>query len=693
MRFFILLLLTAALVSANPIKVAVIGDSITFGAGAEVRENNRYSSRLGHLLGNECIVRTFGASSLCMLRDADRPFVKTKLLQEALQFKPDIAVITLGTNDTCQNDNRKNWEHNSHLQRDSQFLIDQLRKANPNMVVHLCSPPPMFPNQPGLKPDRKKDLTERAKRLPAIRQAYAATAARTKDVHFHDLTRALSPSQTTDGVHPHTFGHERIAHHLRDILTQPAGKRANFDKISRARSQWHGFEMHRHRLPKTGANYTLVIPHTAAKGQPWIWRTRFFGHQPALDLALLDRGYHLAYVDVGGLFGADEAMKRGDEFYHFLTTNFNLNKKCIMEGMSRGGLMIFNYTAKHPDRVSAVYGDNPVCDFKSWPGGKSGKFSKSDWAACLKAYGITGEQAAKHPQITDPSFVTKLKNTPVALVIGTADKVVPPAENAELVAKHYAAAGGPLKVWRKPGLGHHPHGLSPVDPLLRFLLRADGRKKNPAATPSPSSEYRRGAGWGGTWWQAFAHLKAQAKKHSDAKIVFLGDSITQGLTGHGNRGTVKGGRRAIDRHFGEQKAISLGLSGDRTEHILFRLNNGQIDDLKPEHLVLMIGVNNINAAGHTGEEVAGGTKAIVAWFKKNRPEIKVHLLGCFPTQKTATHPARAEVKALHQGIKTLADNKTIFYHDLRPLFLNADGTMNDRMGGDAIHINGKGQEA
>ena len=107
----------------------------------------------------------------------------------------------------------------------------------------------------------------------------------------------------------------------------------------------------------------------------------------------------------------------------------------------------------------------------------------------------------------------------------------------------------------------------------------------------------------------------------------------------------------------------------------------------------MIGVNNINAAGHTGEETAEGTKKIVAWFKKNRPEIKVLLLGCFPTQKTANHPARAEVNVLHKLIQPLADNKTIFYQDLRPLFLNTDGTMNDSMGGDAIHINGKGQEA
>ncbi|MCP5535966.1 MAG: prolyl oligopeptidase family serine peptidase [Akkermansiaceae bacterium] len=463
------------------VKVAVMGDSITFGTGAEDRENNRYTTRLAHLLGAQYELKTFAAGGLCMLREADKPFANNKPWKDALTFKPDIAIIVLGTNDTCQNEKRKNWDSHNNLRADSQFLVDELRKANPEVIVHLCSPPPMFPNQPGLSPDRKNDLIERSKRLATIHHAYSYTALRDKGVFFHDLSRALASNETIDGVHPNNPGHNRIAHHLYDLVIQPTGQRARFDKISRARSEWNGFERHDYRLPKTGAQCTLIIPHTAAKGQPWIWRARFFGHQPALDLALLDRGYHLAYVEVGGLYGAGEAMERCDEFYTFLTSNFDLHKKSMMEGMSRGGLLIFNYAAKHPDRVSAIYGDNPVCDFKSWPGGKNGKFSKGDWEGCLKRYGITEEQAAKHPQISDASFATKLAKhqIPVALVIGTADVVVPPAENGELFAKHYAAAGGPVKIWHKPGKGHHPHGLSPIDPLLRFLLRADGRTTKP----------------------------------------------------------------------------------------------------------------------------------------------------------------------------------------------------------------------
>lgn len=237
---------------------------------------------------------------------------------------------------------------------------------------------------------------------------------------------------------------------------------------------WEGFSRYDFTLQKSQAKGSVIAPEKPAAGRPWIWRARFFGHQPALDLALLKRGYHLAYLDVANLYGSAEAMTRGEEFYHLLRRDFSLGPKPILEGMSRGGLFVFNFAARHPDKVTAIYGDNPVCNFNSWPGGRNGKASPPDFARCLKAYGITVAQASTHPQITDEAFAKKLKGIPVALVIGTADKVVPPAENAELLAAHLEALESPVRVWRKPGLGHHPHGLDPVDPLLDFLLKAGG---------------------------------------------------------------------------------------------------------------------------------------------------------------------------------------------------------------------------
>ena len=249
------------------------------------------------------------------------------------------------------------------------------------------------------------------------------------------------------------------------------------DSPLKPNAKWNGFDRCDFTLAKSKAKAIVVVPEKPSAGTPWIWRARFFGHQPALDLALLKRGYHLAYLDVANLYGNEIAMKRGDEFYQFLTTKVGLGPKPILEGMSRGGLFIFNFAARHPEKITAVYGDNPVCNFQSWPGGMNGKLSKGDYARCLKAYGLTAEEAKTHSQIIAPGFARKLKGIPVALVIGTADKVVPPSENAEPLAANLSALNSPVKVWRKPDLGHHPHGLDPVEPLLEFLLKASSKSK------------------------------------------------------------------------------------------------------------------------------------------------------------------------------------------------------------------------
>ena len=151
-----------------------------------------------------------------------------------------------------------------------------------------------------------------------------------------------------------------------------------------------------------------------------------------------------------------------------------LSERPVLEGMSRGGLIVVNWAAANPTQVAAVYGDNPVCDFNSWPGGRNGKLSQRDWDRCLKVYGITAEEAATHRQPCSAETLAPLAKAgvPIALVLGMADEVVPPAENGERLAAVYRKQGGPVKVWRKPGQGHHPHGLHPPDELVAFLVKA-----------------------------------------------------------------------------------------------------------------------------------------------------------------------------------------------------------------------------
>ncbi len=676
--------------SAGLPKLAVMGDSISTGAHAAPRDKNGFGARLGHLFENERQVRVFARSSLCLLRKADLPYAATDEFRAALAWAPDIALVMLGTNDTIAT-KRDNWRHHEDLTQDALWMIDQLRERNPAVVVHLLGPPPFYPDQSS-DPARKAGLAEREPRRQEIATTLRRVAQEQPGVFYHDLTRALTT--TTDGVHPDTFGHEHLARELQQRLSfdfdeaHNAAERLGAAGVEPAVDQWNGFT--RLQFALDGVDCQIVAPHQTAEGRPWVWRARFFGHQPALDLSLLDRGFHVAYCDVSNLYGSPAAVERWDRFYEFLTREVGLAKKPVLEGMSRGGLPVLFWAARNAEKVAAIYLDNPVANTLSWPGGQNGKRSDADWNRLLAVYGA--EDADQLPQPTDPDVLRPIaaNQVPLALVIGMTDEVTPPEENALPLAQQYESFGGRVAKWIKPESGHHPHGLHPPAPLRRFLLRACGYAINPATRATPSSEYRSGAGWGSDWHAAFAHLKSAVADSPDSRVVLLGDSITQGLTGHRDRAASPDGTRAIDRQLGAYHALSLGLSGDRTEHVLWRLQHGQLRGLKPEHIVLMIGVNNINNR-HTGDETAEGTAAIVEWLRQHQPQATLHLLGCFPAGHKADDPRRAEIDRLHEAVRSMADGDRDRYHDLRSRFLNPDGTLNENMRSDAVHVSPSGQ--
>ncbi|MEN6424691.1 MAG: alpha/beta hydrolase, partial [Phycisphaerales bacterium] len=134
------------------------------------------------------------------------------------------------------------------------------------------------------------------------------------------------------------------------------------------KSSFYSFD--RYDFVYDGRASIVVVPKTTAAGKPWIWRARFFGHEPQTDIALLERGYHLVYTDVAGLYGAPRAVAIWDRFYTYLTRTHEFSEKVVLEGMSRGGLIIYNWAAENPEKVCCIYADAPVCDIKSWPGGK-----------------------------------------------------------------------------------------------------------------------------------------------------------------------------------------------------------------------------------------------------------------------------------------------------------------------------------
>ena len=236
------------------------------------------------------------------------------------------------------------------------------------------------------------------------------------------------------------------------------------------KSTWHNYARYDFKIGD--ADCLVVKPRKTAKGKPWVWRARFWGHEPQTDLALLAKGWHVVYCEVGGLFGSPKAIERWDRFYEFLTTQHEFSKKAALEGMSRGGLIIYNWASNNPTKVTAIYGDAPVCDFKSWPGGKGkSKGSTGSWKQCLASYGFNESQAlAFRGNPIDRLEPLAKAGIPILHIVGDADSVVPITENSNIIEKRYRALGGTIKVIHKKGVGHHPHSLKDPKPIVEFFL-------------------------------------------------------------------------------------------------------------------------------------------------------------------------------------------------------------------------------
>src|SRR6478672_13758271 len=151
-------------------------------------------------------------------------------------------------------------------------------------------------------------------------------------------------------------------------------------------------------------------------------------------------------------------------------------------------------------------------------------------------------------------------------------------------------------------------------------------------------------------------LKRIEQSKGVGDVIFLGDSITNGWEG----------QKAWQEHFGAFKPVNLGIGGDQTGHVLWRITDGhEIDNLNPKAAVIMIGTNN--TGGHTAEQIAGGIKAIVEELHKQKPEMKVLLLGVFPRasgvpKDEAVAPAdklNPKIKAINEIIAKYDDGKTV----------------------------------
>ena len=167
----------------------------------------------------------------------------------------------------------------------------------------------------------------------------------------------------------------------------------------------------------------------------------------------------------------------------------------------------------------------------------------------------------------------------------------------------------------------------------------------------------------------------------DYDIEFIGDSITQGWEGPG--------KSVWQDFYGHRKVINFGVGGDRTQHVLWRFEQGQLDGIKAKVAVVMIGTNNSNNKDNTEAEILEGVIAIVQQIRTRQPDTKIILLGIFPRGATFS-TQRGKILQVNEALAKLDDGKDIFYMDFGPQLIEKDGSISKSIMPDYLHPNAAG---
>ncbi len=576
-------------------KVACIGNSITYGSGIKDKPRDSYPSQLARMLGCEYEVKNYGFSGRTLLQKADHPYMKEKMFLDAINWMPDIVVIMLGSNDSKP----YNWRYKEDYQKDYLKIIESFDTLNSNPDLYLVAPVPVFKECCDISDDVVKNEI-----YPLVKKI-----AEEKNLLFIDLYTPIigMGDMFPDGVHPNAAGSGEMAKVVFEYLTGEEGVLVS-QELPGIKSVWHGFE--KYEFEFEGRKAHIVKPEETLEGNPWVWRARFPNWHYQMDSILLSEGYHIAYINTNNMYGSPRAVKVWGRFYKYLVDLHGFNKKLSLEGVSRGGLFVYNWAKRHPDKVNCIYAEAPVCDFKSWPGGfGKGKGSKADWERLKKEYGFKSDEEAKayaYNPVDNLENLAKAK-VPVLHMVGLKDGVVPVDENTDALISRYIKLGGiatvvPCTEGKQDLWGHHFEIETP-------RLGADFIKyyTELPKTALKCSDY---------------HLKRNGLKNSFIKferekkgrVAFLGGSITYN---HGWRDSISS---YLERRFPETEFefVAAGIPSFGSTEDVFRLQRDVLNDGYVDLLFVEAAVND-GGKGRPESEITRSMEGIVRHARNSNP--------------------------------------------------------------------------
>jgi len=597
----------------SPIKVACIGNIITYGSGIADRPRDSYPSQLGRMLGQKWEVRNFGVGGRTLLKKGDYPFWNEEAYTQAKAFLPDVVIIKLGTNDTKP----QNWKYSGEFLSDYRAMVKELKALSSHPKIYLCKPVPAYASRWGIN-----DSIIVHGVIPSVEKL-----SKEENLPVIDLYTALSGKAALfpDQIHPNTEGAGLMAQTIYKALT---GKDTSLVSVQYPGKStvWHGFTKYDFQIDRRNAR--IVVPEKAAPGKPWVWRARFPDWHYQMDSILIRKGFHVVYIDTDELLGSPGCVEIWNSFYNYLTTQYGLNKKVALEGVSRGGLYVFNFAKKYPERISAIYAEAPVCDFKSWPGGKG--FSKGDpesWKLLLKAYNFKTEQEAlnyKDNPIDNLGNLAAAK-VPLLFQIGLHDSIVPPDENTYILANKYIRLGGPAMIYPntlgKQSLQGHHFPIDDVKGSADFI-----RNSYPEINPKLESKNYH------TFRSKMHNAQMVFEREKKGRVAFLGGSITY------NGGWRDSICAYLQKRFPDTKFdfIAAGIPSFGSTPGAFRFERDVLKDGKVDLLFEEAAVND-RVNGFGPETQILGMEGIVRHARESNPAMDMVIMHFVDPDKMAEY--------------------------------------------------------
>ena len=402
-----------------------------------------------------------------------------------------------------------------------------------------------------------------------------------------------------------------------------------------------------------GYNCFLIAPKTPAEGKPWIWRARFPGYHSEIDKLLLAKGYHVAHINTAGMLGSPNSMKPWESFYRAMTSDHGLNKKVVLEGVSRGGLFVYRWAKMHPETVACIYCDTPVCDFKSWPGGKgTGIGSEKEWQRVWAEYRFKDEKAALayNDNPIDNLQPIAQAQIPIMHIVTENDKVVPPSENTYVLKSRLQKLGhtnfSVVSLQHGPRLNGHHFDLEHPEIGFHFIrMHTEFENELPVYLRSGLQNSR--------------HAFLNRKK---GRVAFLGGSITQ-MEGWRNHVAESLKKRFPDTEF---DFVFAGIGSTDSTMGAFRLRDHIFGRGQVDLLFIESAVNELHNRRQP-DEIVRATEGIILNARDQNPNVDIvaqyfydmPYVELYRKGKTPQQIATLDRVALQHGVNAIDQAKHV----------------------------------